>query len=280
MSLAASRAPPRWAHQETKPAVADYALMPRAFEAVTTPEERNRVLRALAVASAYVTDDLTTTGAKAAATGEGQLFRYEVGGDLDRATFPTPAHRFAASTLARTWMLFPDRARHITVFSCTTTDGGAAVLQQPSLADADTGLPPLLLAGIIVAGIAAATVATIHVAQMALDVVDRKLTREAETQRMVAAQQQAVKMADEHAQRERAAGKVLAWTDQEIQVFEGLLAAQRGIAEKRQEPFGRYSPFDGATSAFERVTVKTAASVLPLVLLAGGAYFVLSRSSG
>jgi hypothetical protein len=259
--------------------VADFALVPRAFEAVKTPEERNRVLRALAVASAYVVDDLTTRRAKPAVTGEGQLYPFEVGGDLDRAAFPTPAHHFAASTIARTWMLFPDRARHITVFSCSTTDGEPAVLQQPSLADADTGLPPLLLAGIIVAGIAAATIATIYVAQMALDVVDRKLTRDADTQRMVAAQQQAVKMAGEHAQREQAAGKVVPWTDKELHVLEGLFATQKDIADKRQEPFGRYSPFEGAINTFERVAVKTAESALPFVLLAGGAYFVLSRLS-
>jgi hypothetical protein len=276
----ASRVPIRWAHHETKPAVADFALMPRAFEAVKTPEERNRVLRALAVASAYAVDDLTTKHAKPANLDEGQLYPYKVGGDLDRAAFPTPAHRFAASAIARTWMLFPDRARHITVFSCSTTDGAAAVLQHPSLADVDTGLPPLLLAGIIVVGIAAATVATIHIAQMALDVVDRKLTRDADTQRMVSAQQQAVKMADDHTQRERAAGKVIPWTDKEMRVFERLLATQKTLAEKRQEPLGRYRPFDGAIDAFERVAAKTAQSVLPYVLLAGGAYFVLSRSSG
>jgi hypothetical protein len=269
----------RWAHQDTKPEVVDFALMPGAFEVAKTAIERNRVLRALAVDSAYVVDDLTTKGAKPAATGEEQLFRYEVGGGLDRAAFPSRGHCFAASTIARTWMLFPDRARHITVYSCTTKDGEPAVLQQPSVADTDTGFPPLLLAGIVVAGIAAATIATVYVAQMALDVIDRKLTRDADTQRMVAAQQQAVKMADEHAQRERAANKVIPWTDKEIQVFESLLATQRSLAEKRQEPFGRYSPFDGAINAFERVAVKTAETALPLVLLAGGAWFVLSRAS-
>jgi hypothetical protein len=74
-AVRAARAPVvlRWAHQETKPMVADLALMPRAFEAVSTPVERNRVLRALAVASAYVVDDLTTTRAKVAARGEGTL---------------------------------------------------------------------------------------------------------------------------------------------------------------------------------------------------------------
>jgi hypothetical protein len=282
VSVAAASAPVvvRWAHQETKPEVADFALQPRAFEAVNTPVGRNRVLRALAVASAYVVDDLTTKRAKAAISGEGQLYRYEVGGDLDRTAFPTRGHCFAASSIARTWMLFPDRARHITVFSCTTKDGEPAVLQKPSLADVETGLPPALLAGIIVAGIAAATVATVYVAQMALDVVDRKLTRDADTQRMVAAQQQAVKMADDHAQRERTAGTVIPWTDKEIQVLEGLLATQKTIAEKRQEPFGRYSPFEGAIHAFERVALKTVETVLPFVLLAGGAYFVWSRSSG
>jgi hypothetical protein len=282
VSVAAASAPVpvRWAHHETKPEVTDFALMPRAFEAANTPVERNRVLRALTVASAYVVDDLTTKRPKPATSGEGQLHPYEVGGELDRTAFPTPGHRFAASTLARTWMLFPDRARHITVFSCTTQDGEPAVLQQPSLTDTDTGFPPLLLAGIVVVGIAAATIATVYIAQMALDVIDRKLTRDADTQRMVAAQQQAVKMADDHAQRERSAGKVIPWTDKEIQVFEGLLAAQKSIAEKRQEPFARYSPFDGAINAFERVAVKTVETVLPYVLLAGGAYFVLSRSSG
>jgi hypothetical protein len=281
VSVTAASAPVvvRWAHHESKPEVAEFALMPGAFAAVKTPEERNRVLRALAVASAYVVDDLTTKHAKPAASGEGQLYPYEVGGNLDRTAFPTRGHCFAASTIARTWMLFPDRARHITVFSCTTKDGEPAVLQQPSLADTDTGLGPLLLAGIIVAGIAAATVATVYVAQMALDVVDRKLTRDADTQRMLAAQQQAVKMADDHAQRERVAGTVIPWTDKEIQVFEGLLAAQKNIADKRQEPFARYSPFDGAINAFERVAVKTVETVLPFVLLAGGAYFLLSRSS-
>lgn len=269
----------RWAHSETKPEVADFALMPGAFGAVSTPEERNRVLRALAVSTAYVVDDLTTKRARAAISGEGQLYRYKVGGDLDRATFPTRSHCFAASTIARTWMLFPDRARHITVFSCTTKDGDAAVLQEPKVDDVDTGLAPLLLAGIIVAGIAAATVATVYISQMALDVIDRKLTRDTDTQRMVGAQQLAVKVADDHAQREHAAKEVIPWTDKEIQVFEALLATQKSIAEKRQEPFGRYSPFDGALNSFERVAVKTVETVLPYVLLAGGAYFILSRAS-
>ena len=272
----------RWAHQETKPEVVDFALMPGAFEAVKTAEERNRVLRALAVASAYTVDDLTTKGVQAAATqpGEGQLYRWELGGDLNRAAFPTPGHRLAASTIARTWMLFPDRARHITVFSCTTKDGNAAVLQQPSLADTDAGfLPPLLLAGVVVAGIAAATIATVYVGQMALDVIDRKLTRDGDTQRMLASQQLAVKVAEDHIQRDQAAGKVSPFTDQETQVYEALLAAQKTLAEKRQEPFQRYSPFDGAINSFERVAAKTAETVLPYVLLAGGAYFVFRSAS-
>jgi hypothetical protein len=271
----------RWAHQETKPEVVDFALMPGAFEAVKTAEERNRVLRALAVGSAYTVDDLTTKRVQPAiAPGEGQLYHWEVGGDLDRAAFPTRGHCFAASTIARTWMLFPDRARHITVFSCNTKDGAAAVLQQPSRTDVDAGFPPLLLAGIIVAGIAAATVATVYVGQMALDVIDRKLTRDTDSQRMLASQQEAVKMANEHAQRERDTNKIIPWTDKEIQAFEALLAAQKTIAEKRQEPFQRYSPFDGAINAFERVAEKTAETVLPYVLLAGGAYFVWRSASG
>jgi hypothetical protein len=270
----------RWAHQETKPEVVDYALMPSAFDAVKTAVDRNRVLRALAVTSAYVVDDLTTKGAKPAATGEGQLYKYEVGGDLYRDRFPTAGHCFAASTIARTWMLFPDRAQHITVYSCTTKDGDPAVLQQPSLADVETGaLPAILLAGVIVAGIAAATYATVYVAQMALEVVDRKLTRESETQRMIAAQQQAVKMAVDHRQRELDGKRDIPWSDRELQVLESLLSAQRAIADKRQEPFGRYTPFDGAIASFERVAAKTAETVLPYALLAGVGYFVWSRAS-
>ena len=109
--------------------------------------------------------------------------------------------------------------------------------------------------------------------------VDRKLTRDDLTARMMATQTRAVAMVDDHAERERAAGKPIPWTPQELQVLDGLLGVQRQIAARTEEPLP--SPFKGSVERTRRTidrVVDGAANALPLLavgaVVIGGGYLL------
>jgi hypothetical protein len=203
----------------------------------------------------------------------------EVRGDL----FASRDHCYAASTLARTWMLFPDPGRFKTR-TVTTRDGEPGKFlpnQLGPIVNSDAGLPPLLIAAVAIVVVAIYSAAVCYVGQLAAEVIDRKLTQDALTTRMLTTQAHAVALVDDHSERERAAGHPLPWSPQELQLLDSLLEAQRAIALRTNSALP--NPFMGALEKAEEVgkaavgaAAAGAAGFGMLAAVVGGAY-VLTR---
>jgi hypothetical protein len=271
---------PSWRHQDSDPkgslslALGAASFTARADGSPLSTADRLRVVRTLAIATEYAVENARVVGVGPARREDGAtLLGGEVRGDL----FATPAHCYAASTLARTWQLFADPGRHV-VHSATTRDGEPAqLLSRIDAAPGEAGFPPLLLAAVIVVGIAAHATAVCYVGQAAAEVVDRKLTADALTARMVATQARAIAIVDQHSERERAAGKPLPWSAQEQRLLDTLLDTQKAIAARTNSPLP--SPFAGALTGAGEAGEKAAAAfggIALIAALAAGAY-VLTR---
>jgi hypothetical protein len=277
----------RWQHHDTEP---DQTLWE--VGAFTTPEHwaalpriekpgkgssSVRALRALAVMSAYVVEELRTQGVREPPEGQVRV----LANDWRASLYPTRGHAIAAARVARTWQLIPDPGTH-TYYACNTVDGLPADLVGPALrqeAETETGAWPALLIGVVaVAGIAAAAVAVIYCAQMAATVIDRKLTEEARTQRLLATQTQAIALVNQHAERERAAGRVIPWSPQEQQVLDTLNGVQRDIARQTHEPLP--NPFPGA-GTLERGAEKLVSTLgdIALVGAAAAGVYLMTKAS-
>ena len=238
-----------------------------------TTLDRVRLVRALACATAYAVDS-TCDGAPAA----GEAGQLKLGSDVRADRFRTRADCYAASTIARTWQLFADPGRHI-VSTAVTRDGDPAVLTpEPTTKDAptDVAFPPILLGVIIVVAIAAYASAICYVGQTAAEIIDRKLTDDALTERLVKTQAQAVGLVNDHTERQRAANRPLAWDPVELKVLDSLLATQQQIAARTGKPLP--NPFTGAVEGAREVGKKIAEVGMDLgfvAALAGGAYVLM-----
>jgi len=272
--------PITWTHEDSDPK----GSMALAFDAKSYVErpsgsplirtDRVRVVRALAIATHYAVENARVVGVipnnKDGITALGS----EVRGDL----FASPTHCYAASTIARTWMLFPDPGRY-TVFTATTRDGAPAKLTtgvDPN-PKGEAGFPPLLLAAVLIVAVVAWSAAVCYVAQVTAEVVDRKLTEDALTTRMLSIQARAVAIVDTHSERERAAGHALPWSPEELRVLDSLLETQKAIAARTNSPLP--NPFAGALAKVEEAGVAAAGAVGGIGMIAvvlGGAY-VLTR---
>ncbi len=274
--------PITWLHRDTDPKSTMQALFgsdgspplsswtKRADGSALAPSDRLRLMRGLAIATQYAVEDLQTTGVPD--LGEGETRRtlgLQVRGDL----YPDRAHCWAASTIARTWILLPDPGTY-RLYSAQTTDGDAAVLQKDSSElNTEAGFPPLLLAAIAVVAIAAFTAASCWYAQTSAEVTDRKLTQDTLTARMMMSQIQAVAIVERHAEAERKAGKTLPWDPGEMAVLQALLGTQREIAAKTNSPLS--NPFPGAVDKLAdafKTGVQTAIGLGTLALVGGGLY--------
>ncbi|MEP7123129.1 MAG: hypothetical protein ABJE95_19530 [Byssovorax sp.] len=277
---ALTKNPITWTHEDSDPK----ASMALAFDAKTylarangttaIRPDRVRLVRALAIATHYAVENARVVGVipnnKDGITALGS----EVRGDL----FASPEHCYAASTIARTWMLFPDPGRY-TVFTATTRDGAPAkfatgVDPNPK---GEAGFPPLLLAAVLIVAVVAWSAAVCYVAQVTAEVVDRKLTEDTLTTRMLSTQARAVAIVDTHSERERAAGHALPWSPEELRVLDELLGTQKAIAARTNSPLP--NPFTGALEKVEEAGVAAAGAaggIGMIAVLLGGAY-VLTR---
>jgi hypothetical protein len=273
-------APVVWKHQDSDPKAAlDLALGARSY--LTQPDgspmtsaDRVRLVRTLAIATEYAVENARVVGVPPTTTRDGTTtLGVELRGDL----FATPAHGYAASTIARTWQLFADPGHHL-LHSAVTHEG-----EPPQFASSlnpkpfsDTALPPLLLAAVIVVAIAACSAAVCYVGQATAEVVDRKLTQDALTAQMVATQARAVALVDNHSERERDAGHAIPWLPQEMQVLDALLETQKQIAARTQSPLP--NPFQGAVDKVGEVGASAATATLVgieiICAFAGGAYLL------
>jgi hypothetical protein len=237
-----------------------------------TTAERIRIVRSLAIATEYAVENARVIGVPPIEK-DGKT---TLGGELRGELFATRAHCYAASTIARTWQLFADPGRYV-VHSAITRDGEPAQLAsslKPS-PPGEAGFPPLLLAAVIVVAIAGCTTAACYVGQTASEVVDRKLTQDTLTARMVATQARAVAVVDNHSERERIAGHAVPWSAQEMQVLDALLGTQKQIAERTNSPLP--NPFQGAVEKIGEVGDKAAATAMGLgafAVVAGGVYLL------
>src|SRR6185437_2901700 len=116
-------------------------------------------------------------------------------GDVRGELYPDASHCYAASTLARTWMVFNDPGVP-TVYSAQTKDGDPATLV--GNVGGDAAFPPLLIAVVAVVAVAAFAAALVYASQVAGEVIDRKLTRDELTTQLMTTQARAVKMVDDH----------------------------------------------------------------------------------
>lgn len=271
---------PTWTHSDSEGS----AEMARALEVTSfrtkpdgspmTTKDRVRLVRALACATEFTVEN-TCEGGVQLPDKAGPL---TLGADVRGDRFRTREDCYAASTIARTWQLFADPGRH-RIYTAVTHDGDPAVLAPdptPKEAPGDVAFPPLLLGIIVVVAVVACASAVCYVAQAAAEVIDRKLTNDALTERLVQTQAHALGMVNDHAERQRAAGQPLAWDPVDLKVLDSLLATQQQIAARTGTPLP--NPFEGAVEGARAAGRKLAEVGTGLGMFAavvGGAYVLL-----
>ncbi len=277
--MAAQRdTPPTWTHSDSDGA----AEVARALEVKSfrtkpdgspmTTQDRVRLVRALACATEYTVENTCDGGVPPA----GEMGQLKLGSEVRGDRFRTRADCYAASTLARTWLLFPDPGRHV-VYTAVTHDGEPAVLTPPSTPETpgDVAFPPLLVGVVVVVAIAALASAVCYVAQAAAEVIDRKLTNDALTERLVQTQAHALGLVNDHTERQRKEGRPIPWDPVELKVLDSLLETQQQIAARTGKPLP--NPFEGAVEGARKVGRKLAEVGTGLgvfAMVAGGAYLL------
>jgi hypothetical protein len=244
-------------------------------------EERVRILRSLVIASLWTAESCRTTGMVQVGEMDNAL---QLGGEMRADIFPSWGHCYAASTLGRTLMLFPDPGAHW-VYSAETEGGLPAKLDERgprmALGGEEAGaLPAVAVTVVLVVAVAALGLAACYAAEVAGQVVDRKLTEDALTERMMQTQARAIGMVSDHLEREKQAGHTLLWDPGEQATLDALNGIQRDLAQRDHAPMP--SPFAGAVTGGRKVLDRAGEKVSGIGtglviagLLAGGAYLAL-----
>jgi hypothetical protein len=193
--------------------------------------------------------------------------------------FYSRAHCYAASTVARTWQLLAGPGKRVAL-TAITTDGEPAGLSPPEMTFGDeTGFGQILAGAVIVVAVIGFTVALCYNGQALASVIDRKLTEDALTARMMASQGAALTLVDNHTQREIQAGHPIPYSPQETELLDALTATQRAIANREQKALP--SPFMGAVDAAAKAVDRAGlgfGTVVGLGLVVGGVAYVMSRT--
>lgn len=193
--------------------------------------QREDDFRALVVATAYQMAKLT--GSATETTSQGG----EVAIQIDPA--PTRAAPYARRAAA--WQLY--RTLAVLQGTTTTTDPGEMMAGGEDAADAG-GLSLAAVVAISVAGAAAVA----YCAHEAGKVIDRQLSRQESTRRMMKAHAAALGVIELHTEREAAAGRQLPLDDASRQVLDRLGAAQNTAAQDLG-PYGDFVPKSIAAGA-------------------------------
>ena len=244
-----------------------------------TTADRVRLVRSLSIATLITIEDARKQGLPPLGEMDSSL---KLGSDVHGSMFDKRGHLYAASTLGRTLQLFGDPGRH-TVYDITTNAGDPAAINEagPSRTigeGEDTALGPILVGLVIVAAALGLTLAACYVAQCAAEVVDRKLTRDADTARMLQLQAGAIEIVTAHKAREIAEKRTIPYDAGEMGVIDGVFAAQLQIAKRDGTPLP--NPFAGAVKSVERVADKAAAGIGFGVVAAGALGAVLYFGMG
>lgn len=269
---------PTWTHSDSDGAAElTRALDVKSFRTKAdgspmTTQDRVRLVRALACATHYTVENACEGGVPLA----DEMGRLKLGSEVRGNRFSTRADCYAASTLARTWLLFPDPGRHV-VYTAVTHDGEPAVLttHEPKEAPSDVAFPPVLVGVIIIVAIAAFASAVCYVAQAAAEVIDRKLTEDELTARLVQTQAQALGLVNDHTERQRKEARPIPWDPVELKVLDSLLETQLQIAGRTGMPLP--NPFTGAVEGARKAGRKLAEVGTDLGIfaaVAGGAYLL------
>ncbi len=270
--------PATWTHRDSHPKEAlDLALGARSYlvrpdgTAMSTAD-RVRIVRTLAIATGYAVENARVVGVPALKEKEVAI---RLGAEVRPELYATKDHWRAASAIAQTWELFADPGYH-RIYTAVTADGEPAQLARDPVFPGpgeEAAFPPLLAAAVIVAAVTVHAAAICYVAQIAGEVIDRKLTRDADTARMVATQAQAVALVDNHSERERKEGRVIPWSPEETRVLDTLLKTQAKIAERTNKPLP--NPFANVADKVGDAAESTFSGVGIAVALAAGAYVLL-----
>lgn len=262
-----------WSHTENDPAT----TAPAAIEAARNgawasldAATRLRYLRLLLLMTHQVGQMTSTPPRPRGPEGPVEYGIYQPGQYRDRQSLEI------ASTVLRTPQLVLPAGAY-SVRSATTIDGEGVVTEGDEQT-LEVGALPVV---VVVIGIAACAIASVVIAQMGLDVIDRQLTRSDDTKRLLGSQASAVEILANHAKREEQSGKAIPYSAEEIEVVNGLQKTQLKIAEQRQTPLP--SPFKGAADAFGDAVkgVKDSLEGMTPWLIGGGvAFWLLSRSKG
>jgi hypothetical protein len=187
-------------------------------------------------------------------------------GKLEATTFPEDERNAAGSTIARTiQLMIPPKTNPTVIGPFETFEGAPA-----TVIGEDVGEPITLTTVLLVTACAVAAGFIAH--EVAL-VMDNKYFQEEKTKRLVAETSKSVEMIAMHVEREKLAGKLVPFSDEERTVLRDLQGLQKEIAAEKNRPFP--SPFDGAREFIQTAT-GSAALLLPLAL---GAFALFAFSS-
>jgi hypothetical protein len=270
---------PMWMHRETDPAAgAALALSlaegPPAVARMDTPT-RIHALRCLTAMTVYACQEIQGPDAVPAPgpVGEGPT-RMLTLGNLSAARYPSREACYAASTLARSMILIPDPGVR-PVYSCVTVDGEPAQFgARPT--EPQEAANPLLIAGVVIAGVALCCVAAVYIAGTVANAinVDRKMEADTDSARIISAQAGVMSLLHEHAEEQRLAGKPLPWDPVVMGHIKALDDLSHDIATRQRAPWP--IPFPGAVDALGHAGGSIAGSLTTVALVLGTA-FVLSR---
>jgi hypothetical protein len=250
-----------WTHSEPEPAVTGTAALQTAklgaWDALDATT-RARHLRMLAVMSLQAAT-LRTEPQKL--------------GALSAATFADEEHNAAGAAVARTLMLIAPRGPAVVAQHITTKGGEPPVMLGPG----ETGAPWVAIA--VIAAVAVVGAAAYLIGRQTAETADRSDFRDAKTRQLLSTQATAIEVLAKHAEREKLAGKVLPFTEEEKALLRSLEDTQRVIVQERREPLP--SPFEGAKTLADlgQATTGFLEALLPLALV-GGALYLLTRFGG
>jgi hypothetical protein len=210
-----------------------------------TTADRVRMLRAQAIATAYAVENATKQRVPPQGEMETQVV---LGRPIREDMFSDRAHAYAAATVARTWQVLAGPGRHVAQ-TATTLDGQPPVLSPPELAFGEdtSGGRDLLLGFVALVALTGFTVAACYNGQTIGEVIDRKLTEDALTKRMMAGSGGVIALLEEHSKREIAAGHALPFSSQEQSGLDAHNAAVTAIAKREQRDLP--NPFMRAAAA-------------------------------
>jgi hypothetical protein len=195
----------------------------------------------------------------------------QVLGRLSPEIYPDDTRCAMGAAVARTIMLLPPNGLRLDIQGdVATTDG--LPMRQVIFPGPDVGLAPLA----IIAIVAVVGAVAVLIAQQVASVVASENFNDNKTKQLMATQAATLDVIAKHADREKLAGKLTPYSDEERGVLEHLEGVQKEIIQQRQEPLP--TPFQGAKELLQQAG-SAALSALPLVIAAGLGLFLFSSET-